>query len=127
MSKASKRSPQNQSQCAARRFWQRHIEKHRASGMSRAAYCREQGLSYHAMTYWTRRLAVQDERPNGRASFPIVPVATIAPDLLGCGDRQRPELSIHLSRHEVRIDVQHGCQPALLQTTLDIVRQRWPS
>ena len=38
------------------RRWQAHISAQAKSGLSRAQYCRQHDLSYHAMTYWQRKL-----------------------------------------------------------------------
>ena len=42
-------------QAEVHRFWQVHIEGLARSGCSRSAYCRQHGLSYHALTYWLRK------------------------------------------------------------------------
>lgn len=39
------------------RHWQAHKKAQKQSGLSRAEYCRQHQLSYHAMTYWDRRLS----------------------------------------------------------------------
>jgi hypothetical protein len=39
------------------RLWQAHITAQKESGLSRAEYCRQHQLSYHAATYWNRRLS----------------------------------------------------------------------
>ena len=35
-----------------------HVTRWRASGLSRAAYCREHGLAYHNFLSWTKQSAV---------------------------------------------------------------------
>ena len=37
------------------RYWQAHIKALAESGLSRAEYCRQQNISYHALTYWQRK------------------------------------------------------------------------
>jgi len=37
------------------RHWQAHIKALKKSGLSRAEYCRQHKLSYHALTYWQRK------------------------------------------------------------------------
>lgn len=44
-----------------RRRWHAHVNALSLSGLSRAEYCRQHGLSYHAMTYWWRRLSTPKE------------------------------------------------------------------
>ncbi len=36
--------------------WKAHAEAQRQSGLSRAEYCRRHNLSYHALTYWVKKL-----------------------------------------------------------------------
>ena len=38
------------------RTWKRHIESYKASGLSRAAYCRNNGITYYQFKYWYRKL-----------------------------------------------------------------------
>jgi transposase len=45
----------------SRRYWQAHISAQRKSGLSRAAYCKEHNLSYHAATYWNRKLSLPEQ------------------------------------------------------------------
>lgn len=39
------------------RYWHAHVKALRQSGLSRAEYCRQHNLSYHALTYWYRKLS----------------------------------------------------------------------
>lgn len=59
------------------RFWQAHVRALCGSGLSRREYCRRHHLSYHALTYWVRKL-----RPAGpRSSLPAlveVPACSLA-------------------------------------------------
>jgi hypothetical protein len=41
----------------SRRHWQTHSKAQEESGLSRAEYCRRHDLSYHALTYWQRKLS----------------------------------------------------------------------
>jgi len=41
----------------SRRHWQAHVKALQQSGLSRAEYCRQHKLSYHALTYWHRKLS----------------------------------------------------------------------
>lgn len=50
------------------RRWAAHVTALRKSGLSRAEYCRRQNLSYHALTYWCRKLA-----------HPGMPATTLVP------------------------------------------------
>ena len=37
-------------------FWQHHIVQWQVSGLSQAAYCRQQDLCSHQFSYWKRQL-----------------------------------------------------------------------
>ena len=41
----------------SRRHWQTHVKAQEKSGLSRAEYCRRHDLSYHALTYWQRKVS----------------------------------------------------------------------
>lgn len=38
-------------------YWQRHAEMLRTSGISRAEYCRQQGVHYERFNYWISKLS----------------------------------------------------------------------
>ncbi|GBE11747.1 hypothetical protein BMS3Abin13_00022 [bacterium BMS3Abin13] len=52
------------------RYWQAHVTALKKSGLSRAEYCRQHELSYHALTYWHRKLSRRS-----RTGTTLVPVA----------------------------------------------------
>ena len=55
------------------RHWQAHVKTLVNSGLSRAEYCRQHKISYHALTYWQRKFS----RPgNTTATLVPVPLAT---------------------------------------------------
>ena len=51
------------------RHWQTHVKALFQSGLNRAEYCRQHKLSYHALTYWHRKLS----KPSSRVTT-LVPV-----------------------------------------------------
>src|SRR3989339_16603 len=51
------------------RKWQAHLAAQAKSGLSRAEYCRRQQISYHAFTYWRKRLS----KPSGN-DITLVPI-----------------------------------------------------
>ena len=59
-------------------FWQQHVGKFKASGQSRAAYCREQGLKDHQLAYHLGQL-VKGKGPVHASSFVQVAVAEAPP------------------------------------------------
>ncbi len=58
MSTSQSRSPRR-----SQAEWQRILERFEASGLTQAAFCREQGLSLSTFGYWKRRLGEQ-RRPS---------------------------------------------------------------
>jgi hypothetical protein len=42
-------------------YWQQHIEHWRDTGLSGAAFCKQQSLSYHQFVYWRRKLEGTDD------------------------------------------------------------------
>jgi hypothetical protein len=53
-------------------YWQQHIEHWRDTGLSDAAFCKQQSLSYHQFVYWRRKLegtdGATDTRDRGQSN-----------------------------------------------------------
>jgi len=64
----TKKTSGNKHSCS-QRHWQAHVNALKQSGLSRTEYCRQHNLSYHALTYWCRKLS----RPNSSEAT-LVPV-----------------------------------------------------
>ncbi|MDZ7809996.1 MAG: IS66 family insertion sequence element accessory protein TnpB, partial [Arhodomonas sp.] len=63
-------------------FWQQTLAEWTASGLSGAAFCKQQSLTYHQFVYWRRKLrgasesAGHGQEPASPAGFArVVPVA----------------------------------------------------
>jgi len=65
----------------AQRYWFDHLQKHQLSGLSMAAYAKEQGLSKNTLHYWSQqlRLPAQD---NHDVSEPLFQSVKVAPQSL---------------------------------------------
>ena len=50
-------------------YWERHIKAQRTSGISRAAYCRNNDVNYDRFTYWLKN---NTQAPQANAS--IIPI-----------------------------------------------------
>jgi hypothetical protein len=63
------------------RFWQQALSDWQASGLSGAAYCKQQSLAYHRFVYWRQKLvSTADEKvgvPSGFAR--VTPVVDDSP------------------------------------------------
>ena len=53
------------------RHWSAHVKVFNQSGLSRAEYCRQHKLSYHAMTYWCRRTSSKKESQSTLVPVPF--------------------------------------------------------
>ena len=62
MSKTEKRPDSDQKQ-----FWQMVIETCKESGLSIAAFCKQEGISEAAYYYWRRKLAGSIPKPNEKS------------------------------------------------------------
>lgn len=58
------------------KIWQAHLKAWQKSGLSRAEYCRQHVLSYHALTYWKKKADRQQK--NAAVSFVSVPAIRMA-------------------------------------------------
>ncbi len=101
----------------SRRYWQRHIRAQQASGLSRAEYCRQQHLSYHALTYWQRKVGRTSSA--GPALVPV-PVEKMLPPP---GRGQGTGVKIILS-NTVAIEVGDQFSPQTLHRVLAVLEQR---
>jgi hypothetical protein len=72
------------------RFWHTHVRALAASGLSRRAYCRRHQLSYHALTYWVRKVR---QAPGTAAPPALVEVPVLASSLVY---RAGPPFRLHL-------------------------------
>lgn len=57
-------------QSSTPRHWKAHVHALQQSGLNRAEYCRQHKLSYHALTYWQRKLST---KPTSKGTT-LVPV-----------------------------------------------------
>ncbi len=53
---------------ARRRFWARHLQGWKRSGLSQAEYCRQQQLSAPTLSWWKRQLATAQTRGHPAAT-----------------------------------------------------------
>lgn len=62
------------------RPWRVHLRVWQKSGLSRAEYCRQQNLSYHAFKYWEKKLI---GKKSSKPAFISVPALRIEQSSLG--------------------------------------------
>jgi len=103
------------------RRWAAHVAALRNSGLSRAEYCRRQNLSYHALTYWCRKLSHQS-----RPATTLVPI-TFKRELSGGNTNSSQgcssELAIMLPG-DITVAVGDNFLPATLHRLLAVLGYR---
>ena len=98
---------QEDRQCR-RRQWQTHISAQRKSGLSRAAYCKEHNLSYHAATYWSKKFSKPEQKQTN-----LVPVNFFSNIELNPAQAIRSDLKVILP-NKIAIEVGDDFSPATL-------------
>jgi hypothetical protein len=51
----------NHNHSTKQQYWEEHVKRYEASGMSKAAYCREHNVVYHQFMWWYKRLCCQSD------------------------------------------------------------------
>ena len=99
------------------RFWRAQVRALGGSGLSRREYCRRHHLSYHALTYWVRKL-----RPtSSRATQPaLVEVAACSLPLLR---RSGSAFRLHLDQGRL-LEIESDFDEAGLGRLLRVLEQR---
>ena len=95
-------------------FWQRVMEARRESGLSVAAFCRQEGLSEGAYYYWHRKLAGGVSQPGEKSPPAFLEV------VMPGGNPAALELVLS-SGHTLRISP--GADPTLLRQVLSAVKE----
>ena len=69
-------NPETQAQAPTNRHhqWQQHIADWQQSGLSQAAFCQSQQLSYHQFIYWRQKLRPISESANPARTQQLLPV-----------------------------------------------------
>lgn len=100
------------------RRWQVHVTEQVKSGLNRAEYCRQHSLSYHAMTYWCKKLS-KPTRPPERSLVPV----TIRSSVKQTAEQQSTALKILLPG-QATIEIGDDFLPATLNKLLDTFKAR---
>jgi len=98
----------------SRQHWQAHISAQMKSGLSRAAYCKENNLSYHAATYWSRKLS---QSQSGQEQTNLVPVRFSSNIALNTYQTARSGLKVILP-NKIVIEVGDDFSPSTLKKLL---------
>ncbi len=104
----------------SRRYWRAHVQALEKSGLSRAEYCRQHQLSYHALTYWLGKL----RRP-GTATPVLVPVPADrgVPGIRPLTGGAASGVSIRLD-NRITIEVDRQFSPDVLSQVMAVMEGR---
>lgn len=114
MAKQSRRADQ----LRRMRLWQARITAQKESGLSRAEYCRQHQLSYHAATYWNRRLS----QPATQETT-LVPVAFSPSIKINSAPATRSVLKVILP-NKIAVEVDDSFSPTTLTKLLATLERR---
>jgi hypothetical protein len=99
------------------KLWRKHVEEFKASGLTREAYSKHNGIHVYQLDYWRKKFS---RRSKMRAAVPRdqwVP--------LQISDRPLEKDSrINLWVGPVRVEVKHGFDPQLLAEVLQAIGTR---
>ena len=90
------------------KIWQAHLKSWVSSGLSRAEYCRQQNISYHAFKYWEKKLLV---KKSSTPAFVSVPAVRIEQSFLSSDESAKLRVDI---RGRYRIEVYDDFSPVTL-------------
>jgi hypothetical protein len=90
--------------------WREIIGKQAASGISAAAFCRDQKLNVNQFRWWQRRFRKQNEQSSGSGFLQLVPFT----------NPQHSGVRIYL-RDKVFIEVEQGFDPQSLRSVVETI------
>lgn len=97
-------------------YWQEHVDALAKSGFSRREYCRRHQLSYHALTYWVRKLRQADNS----ASLPALVEVRACPSALA--QRDCSPYRLHLGDGRL-LEIASDFDPSSLGILLGVLAQ----
>ena len=112
------RQSKQDDQCRNQRYWQAHVTAQKQSGLSRAEYCRQHQLSYHAATYWNRKFSKSTSNETT-----LVPVTFASSIKINSTPTARPVLKVILP-NKIAVEVDDGFSPTTLTKLLMTLERR---
>ena len=100
------------------RYWQAHTTTQKQSGLSRAEYCRQHQLSYHAATYWNRKLSKSASKETT-----LVPVTLASGIRINSTPVTGSVLKVILP-NKIAVEVDDGFSPTTLRKLLMTLERR---
>ncbi len=74
-----KNKTKQNNQSRNQRQWQAHVNAQEKSGLNRTEYCRQHELSYHAMTYWHKKLYQRSSKKSTLVPVPFHSITLPSP------------------------------------------------
>jgi len=96
---------------ARRTFWEEHLGKWEASGLSQSEYCRRNDLKLHCFLYWRKR-----QRASRESSGSLVEWSGQEGNIFCLG----PALSLVIN-NRYRIEIHKGFDPAMLDGVIRVL------
>ena len=96
------------------KIWQAHLRALQKSGLTRAEYCRQHNLSYHALTYWKKKADLQKKAATHFVSVPAVRIKQGV-------NNHTAALKIDLDAR-LKIEVYDGFTPATLSRIISTLQ-----
>ena len=90
--------------------WRTVIRKHATSGLSAAAFCREQDINIHKFRWWQRRFKKENSQQKESGFLQLVPFSK----------SQHSGIRIHL-HNGVSIEVEQGFDPMTLRGVIETI------
>ncbi|MGL4521588.1 MAG: IS66 family insertion sequence element accessory protein TnpA [Bacilli bacterium] len=99
-------------------LWTQRLENYKNSGLSKAAWCRREGIKEHQLHYWINK--TKENNTNREKTNRWIAVDTVLPtsSLVPTSEPSVIELTIH----DVRIKVDASFNEELLQRVLAVVK-----
>lgn len=97
------------------KIWLAHLKACQNSGLTRAEYCRQHNLSYHALNYWKKKTDRQQ-----KAAFNFVPVPAIRIAQVATHNHTAT-LKVDLGG-SLKIEIHDGFTPATLFQAVQALR-----
>ena len=113
-----KKSPRPQTQASQIRRWRAHLDAQAKSGLSRAEYCRQHNLPYHAFGYWQGKLRRPESHP-----LTLVPLTLQPGPMQPTANSDLPALRLLLPG-KIAVAVGDGFSPVTLDRLLSFLETR---
>ena len=116
-------------------FWREQLERQAASGLSIAAWCRQNQVAITSFHYWRRTIARRDKPIAIPQPEPALAATAFVPVFVETASQvQRPQpdpllhdadwIEIHFQHHSARVRVAPGFDAPTLLRLLDVLEQR---